>query len=490
MLSSFPRALSRTLRPAGLAPSRKATAHQDVLDEEAGLWSYLVVDPSGIRAREDACYGGKSTKRSDVPRFKEGTVVEIDRRRRSGWTLWLHLKHYDCWVFDVSPKDKTVRMVEIEVVTGEWAYEACCFERVPILPFPKLAGMDKKGFKVGAHVLDVHEVVSVMERVRPVSVKGSFLRLSDGRGWVLDFADGRRLMQRRVATPMKGGGMPGGEDIATAPPPPGADSKLANPHSGSRTVPRVSPDTAEPRSPEAGQWDYVVLDHRGISLRGQPTYDPAQKLQRRVEEGEVVSVVERRPGDGMTFLRLACPQGWVFDRQPGKVSHVRMMEVKVERGLWHYMVMAPKGIAVRSRCSFSETVKVGKGPQKGAVIAVAQRVKVGATTFLRLRDGAGWIFDCKNPRDQLAKEVVVQAQPTGTVGTISNPSGVSLLSSPSNETWAVTHMRLLQHAHVQISYVYDSLWAFVVKVGCDSMEGWVLMEDIRVTSTNSMLGPC
>ena len=38
-----------------------------------------------------------------------------------------------------------------------------------------------------------------MERVRPIQMKGTFLRLADGRGWALDFLDGRQVLQRVTA---------------------------------------------------------------------------------------------------------------------------------------------------------------------------------------------------------------------------------------------------------------------------------------------------
>merc|ERR1719258_422379 len=110
-----------------------------------------------------------------------------------------------------------------------------------------------------------------------------------------------------------------------------------------------------------------------MSVRCKPTYDPKQKTSRRIHEGEIVVATERRFGDGMTFLKLDCPQGWVFDRQPGSKSRVRMMEANVERGTWHYIVTAESGIALRTRCSFSDNTKCGKGPEKGALIEVSQR---------------------------------------------------------------------------------------------------------------------
>merc|ERR1719335_731181 len=103
----------------------------------------------------------------------------------------------------------------------------------------------------------------------------------------------------------------------------------------------------------------MVVDPKGITVRGSPVYDKAEKLQRRVEEGEVVHVNQRRPAEGTTFLKISSPAGWLFDRQPNDKSQVRLMLVSVERGQWMYLVTAGQGIALRSRCSYSDSARIG-----------------------------------------------------------------------------------------------------------------------------------
>merc|ERR1719476_1169578 len=86
--------------------------------EERGIWHYLVVDPHGIRARLEPRYS-RGTKNNDTYfRYREGTIVTIERRRRGGWTKWLSCS--EGWLFDVSPKDKSVRMLEVDVAHGDW----------------------------------------------------------------------------------------------------------------------------------------------------------------------------------------------------------------------------------------------------------------------------------------------------------------------------------------------------------------------------------
>lgn len=362
-------------------------------------------------------------------------------------------------------------MIEVEVLTGDWMYEACAFERVPVRPYPSTSASCRAA--KASDCLEIREVVSVTKRVRPVSGKGSFLKLADGRGWVLDFVDGHRVMQKWT---------PEGETNLSEPST--SSSELAGFLSGADLGP-----------PELGEWSYVVLDPRGMSLRSKPTYDQQMKIDRRVHEGEVVVVNERRAGDGVTFLRLDCPQGWVFDRQPGRAAkdlRVRMMEAQVERGLWHYIVIAESGIALRTRCSFSEDTKCGKGPLKGALLEISQRVRVGDTTFLQIKESGRWIFDSKGGKKVVFGPVQLQVAPEGASASVRAPGGVFLLQSPTNQKWAIGKRRLLQHAKVEVKSSLStgtevnctfSQWTFVRAAGA-GFDGWVHTDDLCFEDTS------
>jgi len=464
LTSALKRFSSGNLSGSNLLGATNATGEEARSEEELGHWKYMVIDPKGLRAHTDANYSKES--KSDA-RFSEGTVVDVGRRRRTGWTTFLGIQGCSnhTWLFDVSPKDKKVRMIEVEVVSGDWMYEACAFERVPVLPHPAVAS--KKTFKAGSASLEVREVVSVTKKVRPVSGKGSFLKLSDGRGWVLDFADGRRVMQKWTSEADGG--------------------PLSEPSTSSSEVVGVN-SASDLGASELGEWEYVVLDPKGMALRSDPTYDPKQKTERRVHEGEVVVVKERRAGDGITFLRLDCPQGWVFDRQPGKASRVRMMQTKVERGTWHYVVTAESGIALRTRCCFSEDTKCGKGPLKGSLLEVTQRVRVGDTTFLLMKDGGRWIFDSKSGRKVLSGPHTLKEAAIGTVASVAPREGAHLFTAPTNQKWAIGKMLLLFNAQVEVKRTFDVecvRWAFVSKPGASGMEGWLPMDKLSLDSVAS-----
>jgi hypothetical protein len=440
---------------SSLLGSKLANSDIDIMEEETGEWHYLVVDSSGVRPREDACYT-KDTKRTDLDRIKEGTVVKVDRRRRSGWTKWLSLTTGEGWLFDVSPKDKKVRMVEVEVAAGEWQY-VVTQENVPVLSKPSLHLAALKSSKK-AQVLEYKEVVSAREKVRPLNGKGSFLRLSDGRGWVQDFANGRQVLQRW-------------------------EVPRDNCGSSSMNQPAEVVDITKQElcEPELGNWEYIVLDPKGICLRSSPTYDKSEKNQWRLEEGEIVHVVERRIGNGTTFLHIE-NQGWAFDTQPcSSKRRQRLAQVNVESGSWFYRVCATKGVAPRSRCTFSENCKVGQGPSEGALVEVCRRVKVGEATFLKLKEGDGWIFDVKSGKAVVEGPFDVEMPPDVTA-TVQGNAGIYLLSAPTQLHWAVTKKLLLPGARAQVTHICNiegSRWARIRQPN-GNMDGWVLYDSLHL----------
>jgi len=246
--------------------------------------------------------------------------------------------------------------------------------------------------------------------------------------------------------------------------------------------------------PEHGKWEYVVVDPKGLSLRSSPTYDPGQKISgKRIEEGELVTVVERISGDCTTFLHTMFPQGWCFDIQPGDTKkRVRMMEVQVQRGSWHYLILAERGVALRSRCSQAESAKCGNGPLKGALVEVTERLKAGEATFLRLKEGS-WIFDMKNGNKVVRGPIDLQALPPNTMATVKAQGGVGnncndgilLRSSPTNQKWAATKFFLLHNSKVHATQQCEAdgtCWIFVTKPG-GGIEGWAPYDSVCVEAT-------
>mmetsp|Transcript_122693 Transcript_122693/g.308574 ORF Transcript_122693/g.308574 Transcript_122693/m.308574 type:complete len:477 (+) Transcript_122693:137-1567(+) len=425
--------------------------------DEKGRWHYLVTDCAGIRPRLDSCYSKQS--KSSAQRFTLGTVVEVNRRRKAGWTKWLCLTSGEGWLFDVSPKDRKVRCVEVEVQFGDWDYEICA-DRLVVMPRPQFAMTPI----TARHSLQIGDEVKVVERVRPIIGRGAFLRLARPEGWVLDFIDGQQTVRscRHPQDSIIDGATD--QDDATDTTDPGDLSPLR----------RMSTQDSSLGEPELGEWRYVVLDPKGITLRSRPTYDRAAKLRARLEEGEIVTVVERRERADTRFLRIdVCgSSGWAFEQQPG-CAIVRMTEVALDNGSWFYRIISDKGCALRSRCSTSAGSKAGMGPQKGAIVRVGQRVKVGSTTFLRLRDGSGWIFDQKDGKSIVEGPLNVQPMRSA-VATICADDGTQLFASPTEEAWAKTKMVLLNNAKVTVNFrvpINGMEWMEVSKPG--GMQGWL-----------------
>jgi len=243
---------------------------------------------------------------------------------------------------------------------------------------------------------------------------------------------------------------------------------------------------------ESGEWTYMIVDPKGVCPRNAPTYDKASKIDRRIEEGEILRVSERRTSEGTTFLKISSPAGWIFDMQPGNKARARAAEINLERGSFMYRIVAEKGVALRSRCSFADSCKVGRGPEKGALVDVKERVRIGDTTFLKIQHGLshGWVFDKKNRRNLLeemspkdVKELEVEGQVNETACTSQN--GIHLSAAPTFEKWATTKMFLLANARVQVTKranLENKEWLQVSMPG-RNMQGWLLAEAVTLDAT-------
>lgn len=558
MLKAFKRGLQSSSMVKEAAPSGEGWGQGADVEEEVGSWRYLVVDDSGIKPREDPSYS-TGRKVGKDGRIQEGQIVEVVRRRKSGWTKWLMLSSGNGWIFDISPKDNKVRAVEVEVLEGFWQYQVCS-DGVLALPRPS----QSKDAKYRAVQLARGEIVTVSTRIRMLNSKGAYLCLEDRRGFALDFVGGVQVLQRLpdpgqaaldgtapaeqhaqcngAATPFQeggsrssmsgqgrppglpsgsggyGGGGPApfprqapqgggygggafdtpsatsfssswrGPDLqggARSPQNSSEQPKLTLQRSSSpRSIASTTCSTMSPGlnganmdlgAPEVGEWTYMVVDPGGITLREKPTFSSGSKSKDRVKRGEIVKVVERRLGNGSTFVRLESPRkGWAFDTQPASAlrgQRLRMYEVATEEWCWRYRVVAPSGVALRSRCSFDESAKIGQGPIEGEIVTVVERLVVGGTNFLRLASEAGreggWIFDTRDGRTMVEGPITVKTFPEETYGVVTSAEGVHLWKAPTLANGAQTSLFMLQGAKLQLKE------AVVGPAGCDMDQQWV-----------------
>jgi hypothetical protein len=152
--------------------------------------------------------------------------------------------------------------------------------------------------------------------------------------------------------------------------------------------------------------------------------------------------------------------------------------VAVESGHWFYRVCTPNGIALRSGCCFSDGSKVGAGPREGALLVAERRVQVDDTSFLRLKDSAGWVFDQKGGRRLLEGPLGLQDM-GGRAATVTAPGGAFLLQQPTKKSWAQTRRLLLQDARVRVGLfgqLEGQTWAHVSQI--KGMEGWLPFDAI------------
>lgn len=456
--------LTRSNSGARLMKPNSNSGLDDTPEDEKGHWHYLVVDAAGIRPRRETTYS-KDSKDDAAPRIKEGSIVEICARRKTSWTQWLCLASGVGWVHDVSPKDYAVRMVEVEVLKGDWVYQVGG-HKVSILQWPSLCAAQHP--PKGASSVEANEVLKVCERIRPLNGKGCFLRLADFRGWVFDFSKGDQVIQRYRGSPREDCE----SDLCCS-----ASTSLSTTCSTSEEEPELSalrkgPHALQAGPSEHGSWDYIVLEPKGISLRTSPTFDASAKNGSRLAHGDIVKALERQTCDGTTFLRFEFPPGWAFDlHQRLTNQRKRMAPVEVEHGEWHYRVCTTKGVALRKRCSLDDASKIGRGPAQGALLTVIRRVKLGEITFCRLKDQNAWVPDCKDGRVLLEGPIELQAH--SCPATVKSADGVHLMDAPTWNKWARTKKVLLKGSVAQVvcTCILDGEeWVQVSQPG--GMEGW------------------
>lgn len=320
--------------------------------EEEGFWTYLVIDGRGITVRQAPAYD-RSFK-SGGRRLEEGTLVQVDRRLTRGWTRWLRVRGSGEWVFDVSPKDAQIRMVEVACEVGPW--EHVVHASTPVLRAPSLreASAAQKPRRSGP-TLEHGEKVTVIEKYSPVGRTDAFLKLMGGSGWV---------------------------------------------HCPSGWFANASHDVREASSPSQPHTKhapvhYMVIDRAGVDVWRLDHKGEAQGAAvRRLLEGEVCEVTESRAttqgfmlrfGDGLWGADHAQRVGGIFRS---------MVPVSIERGgHWIYKVVGLE-LDLRTPSSFARTSAENiMKPCLGDSMEVTERAACGSMRFLRLADGRGWIFD-------------------------------------------------------------------------------------------------
>mmetsp|Transcript_26759 Transcript_26759/g.48777 ORF Transcript_26759/g.48777 Transcript_26759/m.48777 type:complete len:531 (-) Transcript_26759:37-1629(-) len=164
----------------------------EVHEFERGLWHYSVVCDDDVETRLSPTY-------SDDARtgmlLGSGDCIAVDERCRVAGARFLKLADGRGWVFEsmgrllvfseVRSKPQEARDFE----RGLWHYTVVCDDDVEIRAAPTYSDEARTGLMV--HPGDC---VAIDERCRVAAVW--FLRLSDGRGWVFESKDSRRVMMQ------------------------------------------------------------------------------------------------------------------------------------------------------------------------------------------------------------------------------------------------------------------------------------------------------
>jgi len=162
----------------------------EVQEFERGLWHYSVICQDDVETRMSPTYSDDA--RTGVV-LLSGDCIAADERCMVAGARFLKLADGRGWVFEtkdrllvmaeVRPKDKEAR----DFARGLWHYTVVCDDDVEVRAAPTYSDEARTG-------LTVHpgDCVAVDERCRVNATW--FLRLSDGRGWLFETKDSRRIM--------------------------------------------------------------------------------------------------------------------------------------------------------------------------------------------------------------------------------------------------------------------------------------------------------
>jgi len=164
----------------------------EVQDFERGLWHYSVVCEDDVETRIAPTYSDDA--RTGVI-LGSGDTAAIDERCRVAGARFLKLADGRGWVFET--RDRLLVFSEVrskpqearDFERGLWHYSVVCDDDVEIRAAPTYSDEARTGLMV--HPGDC---VAIDERCRVAAVW--YLRLSDGRGWVFESKDSRRVMMQ------------------------------------------------------------------------------------------------------------------------------------------------------------------------------------------------------------------------------------------------------------------------------------------------------
>jgi hypothetical protein len=205
----------------------------------------------------------------------------------------------------------------------------------------------------------------------PFSTNGPFLRLADHTGWLFVHKHGvKRMRQLTVTSGLWAffvDNFPVGQHLRRHP---------------------------------TDRRDLLVFEQLIDEQSNKPlTYLPQRKIycDRKVTH----------PDTQVNYYRVQGTTGWVFDRRGETAMLIDASRVRA--GLLAYRALT--GISIRSSTGLGEEFKTSRGVQPGEIVAVdivrESPYPHGNGPFLRLADGAGWLFERKR-HEVVMKEMPVE----------------------------------------------------------------------------------
>jgi len=164
----------------------------EVHDFERGLWHYSVVCEDDVETRISPTYSDDA--RTGII-LGSGDTVAIDERCRVAGARFLKLADGRGWVFET--RDRLLVFSEVrskpqearDFERGLWHYTVVCDDDVEIRAAPTYSDEARTGL-----MIHPGDCVAIDERCRVAAVW--YLRLADGRGWVFESKDSRRVMMQ------------------------------------------------------------------------------------------------------------------------------------------------------------------------------------------------------------------------------------------------------------------------------------------------------
>lgn len=161
-------------------------------DHERSLWHYSVVCEDDVETRASPTYSDDS--RTGLV-LGSGDCFAVDERCSVAGARFLKLADGRGWVFET--KDRLLVMSEVrakaqdarDFARGLWHYTVVCDDDIEVRAAPTYSDEARTGL-----MIHPGDCISVDERCRVAAVW--FLRLADGRGWVFETKDSRRVMMQ------------------------------------------------------------------------------------------------------------------------------------------------------------------------------------------------------------------------------------------------------------------------------------------------------